>query len=64
MAKMRAADAVVVAPGTTVRAEPGGLHLMLVDLKTPLVEGSLVPLVLTFKSAGEVTVQLRVEQLR
>ena len=42
-------------------AEPGGLHLMLVDLKSPLVVGSLVPLVLQFEGAGEVTVQLKVE---
>jgi copper(I)-binding protein len=34
---------------------------MLVDLKTPLLKGATVPLVLTFKEAGEVTVQLKIE---
>jgi copper(I)-binding protein len=62
MARMRPAGTLAIAPGKTLRAEPGGLHLMLVELKTPLVDGTTVPLVLTFKSAGEVTVQLRVEQ--
>ena len=60
MAMMRAERSVTVAPGSTVRAEPGGLHLMLVDLKAPLVAGTTVPLVLTFESAGEVTVSLAV----
>jgi periplasmic copper chaperone A len=60
MAKMRSSSSVVIPPNSTVVAEPGGLHLMLLDLKAPLVEGTSVPLVLTFKSAGEVTVQLRI----
>jgi copper(I)-binding protein len=62
MARMRPSGALVVAANATVTAQPGGLHLMLVGLKTPLVEGTSVPLVLTFRSAGEVTVQLLVER--
>jgi len=62
MARMRPAGAVVIAADATITAEPGGLHLMLVDLKAPLLEGSVVPLVLTFKSAGDITVQLHVEK--
>jgi copper(I)-binding protein len=61
MARMRPAGAVVVEPNATITAEPGGLHLMLVDLKAPLVAGTSVPLVLQFKSAGLITVQLKVE---
>ena len=61
MARMRPAGALVVAPNATVTAEPGGLHLMLVDLKSPLVAGTYIPLVLEFKSAGAITVQLQVE---
>jgi copper(I)-binding protein len=61
MARMRPAGAVIVAANTTVTAEPGGLHLMLVDLKAPLVEGTSIPLVLQFESAGTITVQLKVE---
>jgi copper(I)-binding protein len=62
MARMRPAGALIVGPNVTVTAEPGGLHLMLVDLKAPLVAGTSVPLVLSFKSAGAITVQLKVEQ--
>jgi len=61
MARMRPAGALVVAPNTTVTAEPGGLHLMLVDLKSPLVAGTSIPLRLEFKSAGAITVHLQVE---
>jgi copper(I)-binding protein len=61
MARMRPAGEIVIAPGATVKAEPEGLHLMLVGLKQPLVEGSMVPLVLRFSGVGEVTVQLEVE---
>ena len=61
MARMRPAGALVVGPNATLTAEPGGLHLMLVDLKSPLVAGTLVPLVLAFKAAGEITVQLKIE---
>jgi periplasmic copper chaperone A len=61
MARMRPAAALVIGPNATVTAEPGGLHLMLVDLKSPLVSGTSIPLVLQFESAGEITVQLKVE---
>ena len=61
MARMRPAGPLVLAPNATVTAEPGGLHLMLVDLKSPLVAGTSIPLVLKFQSAGEITVQLQVE---
>jgi copper(I)-binding protein len=63
IARMRPANAVVVEPNATITAEPGGLHLMLVDLKSPLVVGSMVPLVLRFETAGEITVQLQVEPM-
>ena len=63
MAHMRPAGAVVIEPNATIKAEPGGLHLMLVDLKSPLVVGTMVPLVLRFENAGEVTVQLQVETM-
>lgn len=61
MARMRPAGALVVEPNATITAEPGGLHLMLVDLKSPLVAGASIPLVLQFQTAGEITVQLKVE---
>jgi len=62
MARMRPAGTLTIEPGKTLTVAPGGLHLMLIDLKEPLVEGASVPLVLTFRDAGEITVQLEIEQ--
>jgi hypothetical protein len=42
---------------------PSGAHLMLVDLKAPLKEGSKVPVTLRFEKAGEVKVELQVRAL-
>jgi copper(I)-binding protein len=61
MARMRPLTEIVIAPGATVRIEPGGIHLMLVDLKAPLELGKSVPLELQFRTAGKITVQLSVE---
>lgn len=62
MARMRPLREIVIGAGKSVQIEPGGIHLMLVDLKAPLTAGTSVPLLLKFRSAGEITVQLKVEQ--
>lgn len=38
--------------GKPIALAPGGTHIMLMDLKTPLHEGFELPLTLTFKHAG------------
>ena len=40
--------------GKTVKLAPGGYHLMLMDLKSPLKQGEKVPLTLEFEKAGKV----------
>jgi copper(I)-binding protein len=60
-ARMRPLDALVIAPGKTVRIEPGGVHLMLIDLKGALIAGTTVPLTLEFRVAGKITVPLKIE---
>jgi copper(I)-binding protein len=62
MARMRPLAQLVLPPGQTVKAEPGGVHLMLVDLKHPLEAGTQVPLVLQFRGAGRIEVMLEIEQ--
>ena len=37
--------------GEAVDLKPGGFHVMLMDLKTPLVKGTTVPLTLVFKDS-------------
>ena len=50
-----------IEPGKTVKLAPGGYHLMLMDLKTPLKQGDKVPLTLQFVKAGKVALSLVVE---
>ena len=50
-----------IEPGKTVKLAPGGLHLMLMDLKNPLKQGDKVPLTLKFEKAGEVKLALDVQ---
>ena len=48
-------------PGKTVKLAPGGYHLMMMDLKSPLKQGETVPITLKFEKAGEVKVSLSVQ---
>jgi periplasmic copper chaperone A len=59
--KMRAADAVPLAPGKPVQLAPGGYHFMLMDLQDPFKAGTQIPFTLRFRDArGKVsTLQLR-----
>ncbi len=60
--KMRQlADGIEIAPGQTVKLEPGGLHIMLMGLTQPLVEGERFPMTLTFEKAGTIEVEIAVE---
>ena len=61
MARMRPLPEILIAPGQSVKVEPGGIHLMLVDLQSALVTGKSVPLTLEFRVAGRITVDLSVE---
>jgi copper(I)-binding protein len=50
-----------IEPGRTAKLAPGGLHLMMFDLKSPLKQGDKVPVTLEFEKAGKVTVTLDVQ---
>jgi hypothetical protein len=54
---------VEIAPGFTIKFEPGGLHLMFLDLKRPLAKGDRFKATLTFEQAGAVEVDFVVEAL-
>jgi copper(I)-binding protein len=51
----------VIEPGKTVKLAPGGYHLMLFDLKSPLKQGDKVPVMLEFEKAGKVGLLLDVQ---
>jgi periplasmic copper chaperone A len=56
--KMRAVPALDLPAGKTVELKPGGYHVMLMDLKQPLMKDSKVPVTLTFKDAKGVQSKL------
>ena len=58
--KMRHVHEVEVPAGEAISLEPGGLHVMLIGLKQPLVDGESFPLTVEFDNAGtiEVTVEI------
>jgi uncharacterized protein YcnI/copper(I)-binding protein len=53
-------DGLEIKPGATVKLEPGGYHLMLMDLAKPLAKGDKVKAQLQFEKAGKVDVELDV----
>lgn len=59
--RMRAVASLPLEPGKPVALQPGGYHVMLMDLKQPLKQGETFPLTLTFEHAPPVTVQVAVE---
>jgi hypothetical protein len=60
--KMRPLDnGLTIEPGKSVKLAPGGYHLMMMDLKSPLKQGDKLPVTLQFEKAGKVAVTLDVE---
>jgi periplasmic copper chaperone A len=50
-----------IEPGKTVKLAPGGYHLMLFGLKSPLKQGEKLPVTLEFEKAGKVKISLEVQ---
>jgi hypothetical protein len=61
MARMRQVESLAIPSNGTVKAEPGGLHLMLMDLKQTLEVGQRIPVTLSFERAGNIKVTAVVE---
>ena len=63
MAQMRPLDSVPLPAGETVRFEPEGKHLMLVDLHQPLTADARVPLTVRFERAPSQIIELMVQPI-
>jgi copper(I)-binding protein len=61
--KMRPAGPLEIPPGEEVHLEPGGMHMMLMQLRQPLEEGDSIPITFTFREAGEITVSAPIASL-
>jgi periplasmic copper chaperone A len=60
--KMRQVEGIDIPAGATVELKPGSFHVMFMGLKAPMKLGDKVPVTLKFAKAGEVTVEMWVEQ--
>ncbi len=61
--KMRQVKDIPLPAGGAVELKPGGLHLMLMNIKAPLTAGETVPVKLKFAKAGEVEVKMPVNAM-
>jgi hypothetical protein len=61
--KMRPVASIPIPAGWMVTLAPGGFHIMLIGLTTPLAAGASFPLTLRFQHASPVTVQVKVRSL-
>jgi copper(I)-binding protein len=50
---MKQVSSITIPAGGSVSLKPGGYHVMLIDLKKPIVAGDEIDLTLTFEKAGE-----------
>jgi len=60
--KMTPVPVLEIKAGTKVILAPGGLHIMLMDLKAPLKPGQSFPLTLSFEKAGMVDFTVKVQK--
>lgn len=59
--RMRQVEAIDVPARGAVTLEPGGPHVMLINLTQPLKQGEAFPLTLTFAKAGTMTIEVPVK---
>ncbi|QIB52179.1 copper chaperone PCu(A)C [Pseudomonas sp. OIL-1] len=60
--KMQKAADLSIDAGESVTLEPGGYHIMLINLQQPLVDGEKFPMTLRFEQAGTVDVEVAVHK--
>jgi copper(I)-binding protein len=61
---MSSVTAIPLPTGATVTLAPGGLHVMLIDIRAPLKAGEQVPLMLEFASGARLTIEATVRDAR
>jgi len=59
--RMRPVQKIDLPAKKMVKLMPGGLHVMLIDIKQPLKEGDRVPLTLTIRGSGDTQSTMKVE---
>jgi copper(I)-binding protein len=62
--RMRRIPHIHLPPGKTVSLQPGGLHIMLFDLASPLNPGSTVPMVIEFNDGSRKEINATVRSVQ
>jgi copper(I)-binding protein len=63
MMRMEPVESLRVSPGEALHFAPGGYHVMLLALKEQIAPGDRVEATLTFRRAGQISVEARVISL-
>jgi copper(I)-binding protein len=61
---MLALAEIALPAGGTVRLEPGGLHLMLLDIAAPLAPGTTIEIELRFAAAPPISLEVPIVDAR
>ena len=64
MMNMQQRQFIEIAGQSSVKLQPSGLHLMIFDLKSPLKDGTLIPITLKFTTHPDVLITLPVESIK
>ncbi len=60
--RMRPLEGIEIPAGETVVLEMGGLHVMCLERQPELAVGDIVPLTLQFEAAGDMTVEVEIQE--
>ena len=63
MRMRRVKGGIKVPKGGSAELKPGGLHVMFIQLKEPLKKGTVFPITLKFKNAGDVTINMTAQKM-
>lgn len=58
--KMRPLTSVSLPAGQRIRFQPGGMHVMLIGLRQPLVAGATIALTLKFRNAAALRIEAKI----
>ena len=61
MMMMQRQENIPIPSGASVELEPGGLHIMLIDLNHDLVAGETFSVALQFQNAGEIMIEVPIQ---
>jgi hypothetical protein len=61
--KMSPISSIEVPAGGSVNLEPGGKHIMLINLKQQLTPGEKIKLILNFEKSGQKTIEAEIREM-